>query len=125
MTRKTTASQAIDRHVGHRIRWHRIQKGWSQNELAEKLGVSYQQLHKYENGSNSASASRLAEIAELLDTNVASLFSGYSDADNAEPLAPRLDREQMLLLKNLNRIKDRETREALSTLLQTLSDGMK
>lgn len=67
---------AIDIHVGSRIRQRRALAGMSLMELAERVGISYQQMQKYETGDNRVSASRLWHIAHLLDVPVSYFFEG-------------------------------------------------
>ena len=127
MSRKSTNSQQIDQIVGRRIRLHRMQRGYSQHHLASQLGISYQQLHKYENGNNSVSASRLSDIAAALDIKVDLLFSELNtdepvqtlQSDSADDLT--FDREKSTLLTHLSRIRDPEKRRALKELLASLS----
>src|SRR4051794_31223821 len=59
-------TQDIDRHVGARVRERRIMMGLTQQQLADLIGVTYQQAHKYERGINRVSAGRLYEIAQVL-----------------------------------------------------------
>ncbi len=66
----------IDVHVGSRVRLLRMTIGLSQERLGEKLGLTFQQIQKYEKGANRISASRLFRIAEVLDVPVASFFDG-------------------------------------------------
>ena len=66
----------IDRHVGRRMRERRIDLGMSQTNLAKPLGVSHQQLGKFERGTNRISAGRLLVLAELLDVDLEYFFIG-------------------------------------------------
>ena len=68
----------VDRHVGLRIRMRRKEMGVSQERLAEALGITFQQVQKYERGANRVSASKLWEIAAALKTPVAYFFDGLS-----------------------------------------------
>src|SRR5690242_5585321 len=63
-------TQDIDRHVGARVRERRIMMGLTQQQLADLIGVTYQQAHKYERGINRVSAGRLYEIAQVLTVPV-------------------------------------------------------
>ena len=65
---------AIDAYIADRIRKRRLGVGLSQAALAKKLGVSFQQIQKYETGSNRVSASRLFEICKILKVPLASMF---------------------------------------------------
>ncbi len=69
----------IDRHVGARIRMRRKILGVSQEKLADSLGLTFQQVQKYEKGANRVSASKLDEIAAALQTQVAYFFEGLAD----------------------------------------------
>ena len=70
----------VDLHVGARVRMCRKRLGVSQEKLAEELGLTFQQIQKYERGANRVSASKLYEIARALSTPVAYFFQGLSDA---------------------------------------------
>jgi transcriptional regulator with XRE-family HTH domain len=68
------AATAIDAYIGARMREGRFALGLSQEALGEKLGVSFQQIQKYESGVNRVSAARLFDICEALDVSLASMF---------------------------------------------------
>lgn len=122
MTRKTDDTQAVDRHVGQRIRWHRIQRSLSQDELARQLGISYQQLHKYETGSNAVSASRLFEIAEVFGLEAGDFFAHYDTNDTSDWLSERADRETMMMAKYFTQIDDSEQRRAILLLMRSMAN---
>jgi transcriptional regulator with XRE-family HTH domain len=71
----------IDLHVGNRIRLRRKVLGVSQESLAADLGLTFQQVQKYERGANRVSASKLYEIARSLQTTITYFFEGYTDPD--------------------------------------------
>jgi transcriptional regulator with XRE-family HTH domain len=71
------AATQIDKHVGAMIRSRRKQIGVSQEQLADSLGLSFQQVQKYENGHNRVSASKLWAIAKRLDVGPAAFFEGF------------------------------------------------
>jgi transcriptional regulator with XRE-family HTH domain len=71
----------VDLHVGARIRFRRRTLKVSQEKLAERLGLTFQQVQKYERGANRVSASKLQEIANSLDTTVGYFFEGLPDSD--------------------------------------------
>src|SRR5690349_10238402 len=85
-------AQDPDRHVGARIRERRIMLGLTQQQLAELIGVTYQQMHKYERGLNSISAGRLLVIAGALRVGVGHFFEGF---DQPSPPSP----QQRLMLE--------------------------
>lgn len=69
----------IDVHVGSRVRLRRSVLGLSQENIAESLGLTFQQVQKYERGSNRISASRLYQLAQLLDVAVNFFFEGFNE----------------------------------------------
>ena len=77
----------IDRHVGSRVRMQRMLAGVSQEKLGDALGLTFQQVQKYEKGSNRISASRLQQIAKMLDVPVSFFFDGAPTGDMPEPAA--------------------------------------
>ena len=72
----TKAPDPVDRYVGSRVRMRRIMLGMSQEKLGEALGLTFQQVQKYEKGTNRVSASRIQQIAEILQVPVSFLFEG-------------------------------------------------
>ena len=70
------AANAVDRRLGQRVRTRRLEIGMSQERLAELLGVTFQQVQKYEKGVNRIAASRLFDISGALDMPVARFFEG-------------------------------------------------
>ncbi len=77
----------IDQHVGRRLRWRRREMKLSQEALAEKLGLTFQQVQKYERGANRISAGRLFELAQALDTTIQYFFEGAEAVNKALGLA--------------------------------------
>ncbi len=73
----------IDKHVGARVRMRRMLIGMSQEKLGEALGLTFQQVQKYEKGANRISASRLQQISEALNTPLAYFFKGAPVSDAA------------------------------------------
>ncbi|HXW24993.1 MAG TPA: helix-turn-helix domain-containing protein [Xanthobacteraceae bacterium] len=71
----------IDVEVGQRIRIQRLAAGLSQSELAERIGVTFQQVQKYEKGANRVGAGRLTKIARVLNVSVGSFFDGRETID--------------------------------------------
>ncbi|KUL95043.1 Cro/Cl family transcriptional regulator [Bosea sp. WAO] len=74
----------IDRHVGARVRMRRMLAGVSQEKLGEALGLTFQQVQKYEKGANRISASRLQQIAQMLEVPVSFFFEGAPSGDAPE-----------------------------------------
>ena len=73
------SSAAIDDHVGRRIRDRRVMLGLTQQQLAEMIGVTYQQAHKYERGINRVSAGRLFEVAHALSAPITYFYEGIEE----------------------------------------------
>src|SRR6266702_8518756 len=112
--RRGRSTAAIDDHVGARIRERRIMLGLTQQQLAEMIGVTYQQAHKYERGINRVSAGRLFEIARVLSVPVSYVFDGL-DTDDGRPVSPR-ERMCLELARNFSQIPNEKHQEALSQL---------
>jgi len=83
----------VNRHVGLRIRMRRKELGISQERLAESIGLTFQQVQKYERAANRVSASKLWEMSKALAAPVGYFYDGLSDA--AGPLAASVPRESM------------------------------
>lgn len=98
MNKKTP--NPIDVHVGKRVRTRRMLIGLSQEKLGDALGVTFQQVQKYEKGSNRISASRLQGIARLLDVPVAYFFE---DAPVGMPMAPEAWRGRRQMVPDCSR----------------------
>lgn len=77
----------VDVHVGQRVRQRRWMIGMTQQQLADQVGIKFQQIQKYETGTNRISASRLWDIAEALGVPVAFFFDGLDGEATPAPLA--------------------------------------
>jgi transcriptional regulator with XRE-family HTH domain len=94
----TGGPHPVDRHVGLRIRIRRKELGVSQEKLAETLGLTFQQVQKYERAANRVSASKLFEIARALSTSVAYFYEGLEGVTELDGRpAPNLDAQTFLL----------------------------
>jgi transcriptional regulator with XRE-family HTH domain len=88
----------VDRHVGLRIRMRRKELGISQERLADALGLTFQQIQKYERAANRVSASKLYEIARALNASVGYFYEGLATADEIDsPAAPNLEAHAFLM----------------------------
>jgi len=117
--RSTSRTQDIDRHVGARIRERRIMLGLTQQQLADLIGVTYQQAHKYERAINRVSAGRLFEIAQVLSVPVGYFFDGL-EHDEDRSVSPR-ERMCLELARNFAQIPNERHQEALSLLARVLA----
>jgi transcriptional regulator with XRE-family HTH domain len=112
--------QEVDRYVGTRIRERRIMLGLTQHQLAELIGVTYQQAHKYEKGINRVAAGRLYGIAQALGVEVSYFFEGLQTADR---LVPSPQQRMLLdLARNYLNIPIRAHREAIAALARALAE---
>ena len=112
-------AREVDRYVGARIRERRIMLGLTQQEMAELIGVTYQQAHKYERGINRVSAGRLYDISQALNVSVSYFFEQLEDAARFE-MTPR-QRMSLELARKFNQITNPRHQEALSVMARTLS----
>ena len=117
--RRGRSTAAIDDHVGARIRERRIMLGLTQQQLAEMIGVTYQQAHKYERGINRVSAGRLYEIAQVLSVPVGYFFDGL-EGQSSRAVSPR-ERMCLELARNFAQIPNERHQEALSLLARVLA----
>jgi transcriptional regulator with XRE-family HTH domain len=76
---KVTNNNAIDMHVGKRVRVRRTLLGMSQEQLGKSLNITFQQVQKYERGANRISASRLWDISQILDVQISHFFDDMTD----------------------------------------------
>ncbi|MGZ9060091.1 MAG: helix-turn-helix domain-containing protein, partial [Burkholderiaceae bacterium] len=93
----------VDRFVGGRIRERRVMLGLSQQQMAEMIGVTYQQAHKYERGINRISAGRLFDIARVLRVPVSYFFEGLEGSGSEDDLSMR-QRMCLELARNFTQI---------------------
>jgi len=123
----------VDEFVGLRLRWQRLKNKVSQEKLGKSLGVTFQQIQKYEKGSNRISASRLWNISKILGVPVNYFFDGYEDAipaiegfsESSEPALPiefLQSHEGIKLFESFNRITNPKKRKNALDILETLAD---
>ncbi len=122
--------RAVDIHVGRRVRLRRTLLGLSQEKLGDAVGLTFQQIQKYERGTNRMGASRLFEFSRILDVPVSFFFDDMDDATKAarpgdrppatiepDPLARR---ETLELVRAYYRIADPKVRKRLFELTKSL-----
>lgn len=117
----------VDVHVGKRIRHRRWLIGMTQQQLAEQVGIKFQQIQKYETGANRVSASRLWDISDALSVPVSFFFEGLEDGGKAA--APKQavpedlmgDKEALDLVRSYYAIPENQRRR-LFELARVLSD---
>ncbi len=116
---------AVDVHVGQRVRQRRWMVGITQQQLAERVGIKFQQIQKYETGTNRVSASRLWDIAAVLHVPVAFFFEGLEGQaqDTGDARGDILtDKEALELVRAYYSIPEAQRRR-LFDLARVLSDA--
>jgi transcriptional regulator with XRE-family HTH domain len=119
----------IDKYVGGRVRMRRIMLDISQDTLGKKLGLTFQQIQKYEKGTNRMGASRLHEISVVLDVPVAFFFQELPGQANRGQGLPQYLVEFMgtiqaqRLAKALGQISDKKMRTQLVTLIESIANN--
>lgn len=125
-----------DKHVGVRIRMRRIALGMSQTTLADGVALTFQQVQKYEKGTNRVSASRIQQFAKILEVPVSFFFEGAPAAkvvggklsgDRARTLEYIHDfiasRDGQRMIKAFSRISDRKLRQSIIHLSEQIVEG--
>lgn len=118
----------VDVHVGKRIRHRRWMNGTTQQQLAEAVGIKFQQIQKYETGMNRVSASRLWDIAKVLGVKISFFFEGLDAAPNTNatnsdmPADILTDKEALELLRSYYAIPENQRRR-LFDLARVLSEA--
>lgn len=134
MTENKKKPNPIDVHVGSRIRLRRNMLGMSQEKLGESLGITFQQIQKYEKGANRIGASRLHQIAQVLGVPVSFFYDGAAPAEGVTTgfaEAPVLDHvadflatsEGLHLNKAFVRIQDAGVRRKLVALVEAMANA--
>jgi transcriptional regulator with XRE-family HTH domain len=124
----------VDRHVGSRVRMRRIMLGMSQEKLGEGLGLTFQQIQKYEKGTNRIGASRIQQISEILQVPVSFLFEGspgssadtknFDDAPSPTYVADFLaTSEGLALIRAFTLIPDIKLRRAIVNMVELIGEG--
>jgi transcriptional regulator with XRE-family HTH domain len=126
------APNPVDKHVGSRVRMRRLMLEMSQEKLGEALGLTFQQVQKYEKGTNRIGASRLQQIADILHVSVAFLFEGApSSSSNSdgfiEPASPTYvadflaTSEGLALTRAFTRITETKLRRAIVEMVEQIA----
>lgn len=119
MTYLADVDMKVDVFVGRRIRYGRTALGLTQPQLAAKLKITYQQLHKYETGKNRVSSSRLFEIGQVLGVDVSFFFEGLDrDGDSTTNVE---DFRFYAIIRNFNRIADPTSKRKLVAFCEAVA----
>lgn len=128
------SKQDIDTHVGKRLRLRRTMMGLSQEAIAKAVGITFQQVQKYEKGANAMNSSRLYEFAQFMQVPVAYFFDGLElgtkpaagFAEEGEAFDHNhkkvSDRESLEMMKAFKRIAEQSVRKRLSDLVRAIAD---
>lgn len=135
-----TSPDPIDKYVGSRVRARRVGLRISQTKLGDSIGVTFQQVQKYENGTNRIGASNLYKIARQLNVDVAYFFQEMPEdlfeASNADPYGlsepmaeafdsdPMSSREAIALVHDFHRIPDDMLRQRMSQFVRALANSL-
>ena len=125
MAQKSAGKHPVDVHVGQRIRQRRWMTDTTQQQLAEKVGIKFQQIQKYETGMNRVSASRLWDIADALSCDVSFFFEGQGEDRERVEGAPGdllADKEALDLVRSYYAIPEAQRRQ-LFELARVLSEA--
>jgi transcriptional regulator with XRE-family HTH domain len=124
--------QSIDSHVGKRLRLRRTMMGLSQEAVARAVGITFQQVQKYEKGTNAMNANRLYEFARFMNVPVAYFFeglesgagAGFSEGESEKFDHKRVsDRESLEMMKAFKRIPEQVVRKRLADLVRAVADN--
>lgn len=127
-TQPSEGAHAVDVYVGSRLRLRRKAIGFSQTQLADGLGLTFQQIQKYERGANRISASKLYDAATLLKVGIAYFFEGLEDKNGllddarTQSLSAFVTTPEGLeLARTFPRINDRRVRRQILDLARALA----
>ena len=138
---RITNNNAIDLHVGKRLRLRRTLLGLSQEQLGAELNITFQQVQKYERGSNRVSASRLWDISQLLDVDISYFFEDMSAETRArsprrmsdapkvaetpdDQIDPMARRETLELVRSYYSIKRTSVRKKVAGLVKSIASTL-
>jgi transcriptional regulator with XRE-family HTH domain len=115
----------LEAQIGERIRSRRIRAGVSQENLGKPLGITFQQIQKYEKGTNRVSAGRLLKIAEVLECNVMDFFEGLHDSrtsSGAEFSKFLATKEGIEIVEAMMRIRTQQMRRTVIDIAEKLAE---
>jgi transcriptional regulator with XRE-family HTH domain len=114
----------LDIEVGRRVRALRLEKGMSQEKLGNQLALTFQQIQKYENGTNRIGAAKLQRIAQILGVSVSALYPDpVPPGQNSQEVAELIDTGSTLrLLRAYSRMRSPSLQRALTTLVEEIAE---
>ncbi len=142
-TGKKGRANPVDAHVGGRVRMRRSLLGMSQEKLADAVGLTFQQVQKYERGTNRVSASRLYQFSKILDVPISFFFEQYTDTSRASGLynyqsgmadndqaaffddSQMYEKETIELLRAYYSVENLKDRKDLLKIIRSMAEKMK
>ena len=122
--RNRKEARVIDAHVGQRIRGRRTELGMSQTQVADALGVTFQQVQKYERGANRVGASRLYDLSNILDRPVEYFFEGLTPTPKSEAEGTNLRSPETVELVNAYyKVDNPHVRRQILSTIRSISFG--
>jgi len=118
---RTGIPNPVDIEVGKNLKKRRIFLGLSQTELANMLDISFQQVQKYEKGTNRISASRLVDLSNVLEVNITYFFNEKGKNESKDDLMAQ--RETLTLVRNYYKITDKKKRDSVITFCKALAEN--
>jgi transcriptional regulator with XRE-family HTH domain len=114
----------VDVHVGSKLRAFRTQRDLSQTSLGKRVGLTFQQIQKYEKGTNRIGASRLHEFALVLNVPVEAFFTGLQEGDPRRAYVPpaALSRLDLAIVDLLGRVHNSQVKRQIKNLLSTVAE---
>lgn len=113
----------VDRVVGQQLRQARLRKGWSQQQLADRLGVSYQQVQKYEKAMSKVPPARLWTLCSVFAVPITYFFEGLTSEDGTrEAVDPQVSVSSARLAAKIERIQDKVLKRHILALVDTITD---
>jgi transcriptional regulator with XRE-family HTH domain len=115
----------VDIEVSRRVRTFRLQKGLSQEKLGDQLGLTFQQVQKYENGTNRISAGRLQRIADILEIPVSDFFASHQQGGVAPAELFKLlgTAVALRLVRAYSRIREPKLQQAIMRLVERIASS--
>ncbi len=126
------APNLIDKHVGRRVRWRRRELKLSQEALAGRVGLTFQQVQKYERGANRVSAGRLYELAQALETSIDYFYQGAEEvsaalevgmAEDGREFSGLIDSDAVDLVVAFQSIPDPELRKSILSMVRQSAEA--
>ena len=119
-------AKSVDVHVGQRARDKRNERGLSQTEVANALGVTFQQVQKYERGTNRVGASRLYDLAKILGAPVQYFFEGLENQlstpeDDAENIVHLIEPDRVELVEAYYKVSNPQVRRQILSTIRSIS----